>query len=360
MARYAMIMAGGAGTRLWPMSRRARPKQLLPLMGGRSLLEMAADRLEGLLPPERRLICTAEAFRGAIRRALPQFADEQILGEPAGRNTVNAIGLTAAVLRRRDEDAVFAVLTADHVIEPPEEFRRKADLGFALVEDDARRLVTFAITPTYPATGYGYVERGAAIPGFDGAWVASHFEEKPDEATARRYLEAGTFGWNSGMFVYQARQFLEALSWYKPGCHAGLARIAEAWDTDRRGSVLGEVYPGLEAISVDYAVMEPAASDERLAVCCVPMAVSWTDVGSWPTYGATLEADAAGCRTNARALHLGSSNVLAVSDDPGHVIATVGCRDLIIVRTGDVTMVCPASEAQRVRDLAERAGESLR
>src|SRR6267142_3885066 len=158
--RHAMIMAGGSGTRLWPMSRKSRPKQLLPFIGGRSLLEIAASRLEGLVPPQRRLICTNEAFRAAILQALPQFSDEQILGEPVGRDTVNAVGLTAAVLLKADPHAIFAVLTADHLIEPQEEFARKFDLGFRLIEDDPARFVTFSIKPTFPATGYGYVERG--------------------------------------------------------------------------------------------------------------------------------------------------------------------------------------------------------
>ena len=358
-SRYAMIMAGGAGTRLWPMSRKDRPKQLLPFIGGRSLLQLAAHRLEGIVPPQRRLICTGEAHRQAIREALPQFSDEQILGEPVGRDTVNAVGFTAAVLSKRDPDAVFAVLTADHIIEPQAEFARKLDTGFRLAEDDRTRLVTFAIKPSFPATGYGYVESGAPIAGYDGAFRALQFVEKPDEETARAYLRTGTFGWNSGMFIFHAGQFMEALSWFKGQSYEGLVKIAEAWDGPDRQAVLAEIYPTLPKISVDYAIMEPAAKDDRLAVCCVPMDVSWMDVGSWPSYGETLMPDGAGCRGNARQLHLDSRNILAVSDDPRHVIATIGCEDLIVIHTAEVTLVCPAGESQRVKELASAVDVDL-
>ena len=211
------------------MSRRKRPKQLLPLIDGRSLLELAAGRLEGVVDPPRRLICASEAHRGAIREAIPELTDEQILGEPVGRDTVNAVGFTAAVLTKRDPDAIFAVLTADHIIEPQDEFRRKVELGFQVVEDERSRFATFSIMPTYPATAYGYVERGRPIPRFQGAYEAKRFVEKPDAKTAQAYLDAGTFGWNSGMFVFGAQEFLDALRRFKPRSYEGIARIADGW-----------------------------------------------------------------------------------------------------------------------------------
>ena len=357
--RYAMIMAGGSGTRLWPMSRTKQPKQLLPLLGGRSLLEIAAERVDGIIPPERRLICTGEAFRTAIRQALPAFTDAQILGEPMGRDTVNAVGLTAAVLARRDRDAVFAVLTADHLIEPQDEFARKFELGFQLVEDDPSRFVTLSIKPTHPATGYGYVECGEPLADFPGAYKAGRFTEKPSLEAAQAYLDAGTFNWNSGMFIFAARTFMDALRWYLPENYKGLMKIAEAWDTPQQQAVLQEVYPTLKKISVDFAVMEPASRDERITICTVPMNVSWLDVGSWPSYGQTLTPDEDGNRTNAKVTHLNSRNVLAVSDDPNHTIATVDCEDLIIVHTKDATLVCPSSSAEKIKNLASRVDESL-
>jgi len=355
-----MIMAGGAGTRLWPMSRESRPKQLLPFIGGRSLLAIAAERLAGVVPPERRLICTGERYREAVRAAVPGIADDRILGEPVGRNTANAVGFTAAVLAETDPDAVFAVLTSDHIIEPQDEFRRRLDTGFRLVEHDPSRIVTFAIKPAFAATAYGWVRRGDPITGFEGAYHGEGFAEKPDQPTADAYFASTAWGWNSGMFVFHAARLMEMLAWFKPGSHEGLVRIAEAWGTDRRQTVLDAVYPTLPRDSIDYAVMEPAADDDRVQICCVPMDVSWMDVGSWPAYGETLAPGDDGCRTNARTAHIGSQNVLAVSDDPNHTIATIGCRDLIVVHTADATLVCPARRAQEVKKLVDEVDESLR
>jgi mannose-1-phosphate guanylyltransferase len=361
--RYAMIMAGGSGTRLWPMSRKARPKQLLPFINGRSLLDIAAARLDGIVPSERRYICTNEAFRSAIRQSLPQFMDEQILGEPVGRDTVNAVGLTAAILMTHDPRAVFAVLTADHLIEPQDEFVRAVDLGFRVVEADPSRFVTFSIKPTFPATGFVYVERGEAIEGFDGAFRAAQFVEKPDLETAKSYFASGGFNWNSGMFVFPAAMFMRVLQQCLPENHAGLMEIADAWGSSdaKRQATLGDVYPNLKKISVDYGVMEPVSKDASAActICTVPMNVNWTDVGSWPSYGETLPPDALGNRSNAKSLNVDSRNVLAVSDDPQHTITTIDCSDLIIVRTKDATLVCPRSSAERIKDLAGKAPEAL-
>jgi mannose-1-phosphate guanylyltransferase len=374
--RYAMIMAGGSGTRLWPMSRRSLPKQLIPLIeprekGGarRSLLELSLARLEGLIHPSRIFICTSEAYRPLIRSAMPAFPESQILGEPVGRDTVNAVGLTAAVLEKLDKDAVFAVLTADHVIEPESEFRARMDLGFRLVEEDASRLVTFSIKPTYPATAYGYVERGAAIVGPGAAdagqaYRVLRFVEKPDLPRAEAYVRSGDFGWNSGMFVWQARTVMQCLERHVPAGYAGLKKIQEAWGTPRQAGVLHEVYPTLPKTSVDYAILEPVSRDKRGAVmvCAVPMDVRWMDVGSWPSFAATLGSDASGTRMAGEGtsiVHGGRENVV-VNAQAGHTLALLGCEGLVVVHTKDATLVMPREQAEGLKDLQARLGEELK
>lgn len=380
--RYAMIMAGGAGTRLWPMSRKDKPKQLIQFITRpgdtkpRSLLELADRRLDGLIEPKQRYICTAESYRNIIRGQLRDYADDQILGEPAARDTVNAVGFAAAVLAKEDPDTIFAVLTGDHVIEPEDAFRERMDLGFRLVENDPRRFVTFSIKPTYAATGFGYVERGTpvrdkkqgkhlAVDGSkDHAYQVARFVEKPDAARAQVYVQSGDFGWNSGMFVWKASTFLEALEKFKPESHEGLMKIQHAWGTKKAKAVLAEVYPTLPKISVDYAVMEPAArefhkaeskgQESRFSVCTVQMDLKWLDVGSWPSFAETVSADKAGNRTTGEgtAVVLGGRNNLAVTS-AGHTVAVLGCEDLIVVHTPDATLVMPRAKAEELKALHE-------
>ncbi|MBS0197071.1 MAG: mannose-1-phosphate guanylyltransferase [Planctomycetes bacterium] len=385
--RYAMIMAGGAGTRLWPLSRKDQPKQLLRFIQrpgdsvSRSLLELAAKRLDGLIRPDQRYICTAEVYREAIRAQLPDFRDSQILGEPAPRDTVNAVGFAAAVLAKQDKDAIFAVLTSDHVIEPEDVFRERMELGFRLVENDDRRFVTFAIKPTYPATGFGYIERGTPVrdkkhgkhPAIDGtkeqAYQVARFVEKPDRPRAEVYVQSGDYSWNAGMFVWKATTFLEALEKFKPESYEGLMKIQAAWGGKKAKSVLQEVYPTLPKISVDYAIMEPASKAEskspkdesRFQVCMVQMDIRWLDVGSWPSFADTLKPDAAGNRLAGEGhgiVHAGRNNLIYASK--GHTVAVLGAEDLAVVQTADATLVMPRAKAEELKALHALLDEKLR
>ncbi len=388
--RYAVVVAGGSGTRLWPLSRAGRPKQLIPLIGGRSLLEIAFARLDGLLPPEQCFVCAGAAHAEAVARLLPQLGPDQYLGEPCGRDTLNALGFSAAVLARRDPEATIGVFTADQVIEPIKRFQEIVERGYALVERQPESLVTFGITPTGPATGYGYLELGDNVPlvpltlrvresrhaerdEYMGARRVRQFREKPDPETARQYFQAGPerFLWNSGMFVWRAGTLLECIRRYAPENHAGLRRIADAWDTPRRQAVLDEVYPTLKRISVDYAVMEPASRDAAAGtaaspcwVAAIPMPLRWLDVGSWPSLAETCPHDEQGNALAAeRTVLMDTRGCLAVSSDRAHLIATIGCENLVIVHTPDATLICPADRADAVKELhrqiAARWGDEL-
>lgn len=354
--RYGVIMAGGAGTRLWPMSRAARPKQLLEVVGGRSLLQLAFDRLRAVLPADAIFVCTGEAHREAVLANLPELPPDNLIGEPCGRDTANAVGLPAAVLRERDPDAVLAVVSADHVIEPVAVFAERLTAAFALAEEHKDALVTLGIVPTAPHTGFGYIERGEELGG--GAYRVSAFREKPDADTAQSYLDSGWYYWNSGMFVWRADTVLGELEAYLPESHAGLTRIAQAWSGPRRDQVLAATYPTLPKISVDYAVMEPASQGHGAAeVLVVELGVDWLDIGSWPALASTVAPDAAGNIVQGATTLVDAAGNIVISDDPEHLVAAVGLRDMVVVHTRDVTMICPKRDAERVKQLVAAAQE---
>src|SRR3954468_22593060 len=331
--QYGVIMAGGAGTRLWPLSRGNMPKQLLPVIKGKSLLQLSYERLRGLLPAQQIFVCTSSAHRDAVLGNLPDLPKDNLLGEPIGRDTANAVGFSAAVLQAIDKDAVFCVTTADHVIEPIDTFQASVKTAFDVTTKIPNALVTFGIIPTHGHTGLGYIHRGEALPApYKGAYKVQAFREKRDKPTADRYVESGRYYWNSGMFVWRADTVLRELSLHLPDAHRGLMHIAEAWNTPQRQQVLGDIYPKLPRISIDYAVMEPASHGKGQAqVMTVEMPVEWLDVGSWPALADTLQIDehdnAMDCKT---CILIDADNNIIISHNPEHLIATVGLSDMIV------------------------------
>jgi mannose-1-phosphate guanylyltransferase len=358
--RHAVIMAGGSGTRLWPLSRAARPKQLLDVVadgagGAHSLLAEAFARLRTVLPAEQIWVCTAERYGPQVQAALPRLRSDRLVLEPVARDTANAVGLTAALVADVDPDAELAVVSADHVIRPVERFAAALESAYAALAVRPDALVTLGIAPRSPATGFGYVRRGAPTE-VPGVAEAAAFREKPDLATAEGYLASGEYLWNSGMFVWRARTVLDALADHLPETAQGLSRIVAAAPGTDRDAVLAEVFPTLPKISVDYAVLEPAAREPG-RVLVADLDADWLDVGSWPALAGTLDADAAGNAVRGLAVVVDGSGNVVFSDDPDHLVALVGVRDSVVVHTADVTMVCPVADAERVKELLAEVGE---
>lgn len=356
--QYGLIMAGGSGTRLWPLSRADTPKQILPVVNGKSLLQLSYQRLRGMFPPERIFVCTGAVHAKGVLENLPELPRENLLGEPMGRDTANAIGFSAAVLLKRDPDAVCAVVTADHVIEPVAQFQKSLNSAFQVIGDRPRSLVTFGIVPTYGHTGLGYIHRGEPL-GVDGAYQVQGFHEKPDKALADRFVESGRYYWNSGMFVWRCDTVLNELAIHLPGSHKGLSQIAQAWGTPEQETVLRDVYPRLPKISIDYAVMEPASQHKgNASVVVVEMPVDWTDVGSWPALAEILPVDEHNNAVSAgTGLFLDSDDNVIFSQDPNHLISTIGVSDMIVVHARDATLICPKDQAQRVKELVAKVKE---
>jgi len=342
--RYAMIMAGGAGTRLWPLSRAARPKQLLPLIEGKSLLSIAVERLEGVFAPENIYIITGAQYADCVAEALPNLPRENVVGEPEGRDTANAIALGAEILAARDPDATMAVFTADHVIRPKEAFAQCIQAACTTAEANDDALVTLGIRPTWPHTGLGYVHCGQKV---DDAYSVLAFKEKPDHRDARRYVESGQYYWNSGMFIWKVSAIRNELARLLPDSVSALAPIGQAVrDGKDFTDILAEIYPRLEKISIDYAVMEKAARVLMMELGC-----EWLDVGSWPALSDVLTGDEAGnvaVAKNAVVLD-GARNVIVTEDD--HLLAVVGMDDCVIVHSPDATLVCKKSDSQRLKEL---------
>ncbi len=348
--RHAVIMAGGAGLRLWPLSRASRPKQLLRLAEGKSLLRLAYDRLAELLSPESICVITSSRHLDLVAGELPEVPPDNLFGEPVGRDTANAVGMAAAILHERDPDATMGIFTADHVITPIDRFTATVGKAYDVAEEHPDALVTMGIVPTRPEPGFGYVQRGRQLA--DGVCEVQQFAEKPDLETAQRYLAGGEHYWNSGMFTWRVSTILDQLKQHLAEAHTGVSAIAAEWNTPQRDAKLEAIYPSLPKISIDFAVMEKAPR-----VLVVEMDCKWVDLGSWTALEAITEPDADGNviaapRTVTKDAH---NNVLVSEDD--HLIAAFGVEDLVVVHAPDATLICRKQNAQALKELVGNVGE---
>jgi mannose-1-phosphate guanylyltransferase len=358
---HAVIPAGGSGTRLWPLSRAGHPKFLHALTGtSATLLQATVDRLGSLAAPESTFVVTGVAHATAVARQLPALPDGNILVEPSPRDSCAAIGLAAVLIAMRDPQGIMGSFPADHLVR--DEVAFEAAVRAATVGAESGLLMTIGVTPTHPETGYGYLRCGDAV-GAGPVSTVQEFTEKPPYELAVSYVESGRYFWNAGMFIWRVDAFLAELSRQQPQLHAGLQKIAHAWDTAEREQVFGEVWPTLPKISVDYAVMEGAAAAGLVGT--VPGDFGWNDVGDFHVLGDVLERDDHGNvviqdddgTAGKSDVILHETERTVVVPRSGRLVSAVGVHDLIIVDTPDALLVCPRERAQDVKKLVDSLKE---
>ena len=348
---YAVIMAGGGGTRLWPISRKEMPKQLLPLLGKETLFQSTVARLETLFSPDHILVVTVAEQARIMQEQVPAIPVENYLIEPAPRGTASVVALAAAVLKKRDPQAVMAIQTADHHIRNRDLFNYLIKTAIDVAEKNY--LVTLGITPTFPSTGYGYIQQGELLNGDYRypVYTVKRFKEKPDEATAQQFLGSGDHSWNSGMFVWRVDSILGEIERQMPELFHVIDQIALAWDTPERDEVLRSHWQDLKSQTIDYGIMEQA---EHVAV--LPAGgLGWSDVGSWDSLFEVLLPDMNGnvASNGQQHLALNSYNTLVYGTNDQRLIVTIGLDSVVVVDAGDVLMICKTDQSQKVKDVVE-------
>ncbi len=350
---YALIMAGGSGTRLWPLSRISRPKQALQLIGDRTMMQHAVERVAPLFPPERIFVVTRAEHVSILSEQVPEVPPGNFIVEPEGRGTAPAIGLGAIHLRRRDPAAIMTVLTADHFIAEPARFQQALAAGARAASQGS--LVTLGIHPSGPATGFGYIHQGQPLGDIEGFphFRVERFTEKPDLDTARQMLASGEYSWNSGMFIWRIDRILAEFQRQMPDFYARLVEIEAALGTEPYDGVLARIWPRVAKQTIDYGVMEGAGD-----VVVFPVEIGWADIGSWKNMIDLLPADAEGNILIGETLGIDTRDTLVYGrGSPGRLIATIGVSGLVIVDTEDAILICPKEREQEVRELVSRLGK---
>jgi mannose-1-phosphate guanylyltransferase len=348
---YAVIMAGGGGTRLWPLSRQSRPKQMLELVGERSLFQAAVQRLDGLFTPDRIYVVTVEDQAQALQEQAPEIPPENYLLEPMPRGTASVVGFAAVAIQNRDPQGTMAVVTADHIIGNEEKFRRLLRSAYEAAQDGY--LVTLGISPSFAATGYGYIQQGEQIGTYQGLQVfqALRFREKPSEPRAQEMLASGDHTWNSGMFIWRVDRIMAEFARQMPDLNSKLAEIFRAWEQPQSPEVVSRVWPTIQPQTIDYGVMENAVN-----VAVIPaQGLEWNDVGAWDALFEVLPADEDGnILMRGSYLQVDTQNTLVYSKQDDRLIVTIGVEDIVVVDTGDVVMICPKDQAQKVRQVVDQ------
>ena len=347
MNLYSVIMAGGSGVRFWPQSRRHRPKQLLNIVGEKTMIRATVDRIAPVTPFDRMMVVTGTRHAENILKQIPEIPESSIVAEPVSRNTAPCVALAAYKLAKNDPDAVMVVLPADHLITKEDEFRSVLEAAKKLAFD-TEDLLTFGIVPDRAETGYGYIHVGAKVTEFNGlkAHRVERFVEKPDIKTAQSYLKLGNYLWNSGMFIWKVSSIIKAIERYLPVVAKAMEKLYPALNTPDEAKALELVYEGLPDISIDYGVMERADN-----VLVIPIDVGWNDVGSWTSLQDVWNTDEEGNAVKGKILSLNAKGCVVSS--PQKLTALVGVEDIIVVDTPDAILVCRKDRAQDIKQLQE-------
>ncbi len=343
---YALIMAGGSGTRLWPLSRKTRPKQVLPLVEEHTMFQISVERLDPLLPPDRIFVVTGRDLLDQLRADAPQIPAENFIVEPFGMNNGPAAGLGTMHIQNRDPDAIIAYLGSDHHIADKDKFRRVLAAGAELSKEGY--IVTLGISPSFPSTGFGYIKRGEPLAqvGEFQAYHSEGFVEKPDTDTAIQFLTTGMYSWNSGMFIWHIDQILAEFARQQPAMFALLEEIGCSIGLEQYQETLEQAWPKMKKLSIDYAVME---GTQNMAV--IPVDIGWSDIGSWATLFEVLAGDLDGNVSRGHGhehVKIDTKETLIVSD---RMVVTIGIEDIVIVDTDDVLLVCHRDRSQDVRQV---------